>query len=118
MELVVDLAKVTVVLKDPDDLEWLAVRVGAPTDASPASPETVHRLGDVLAAANVGRLDPTGDAFVRLDALRFHAAGQVGPEWDERLAATCRSADAQGWVDRSDGSLRARVVWPSPDGVR
>ncbi len=110
MELVVDLEKVTVVLADPDDVGSLRVRVAAPPDASVASPDTVHRLHDVLEATHVGRLHG-GAALIRADALAFHAAGGVGHTWDRRFAAGVGSAAAD-----EAGMLRAPVVWPDSEG--
>lgn len=112
MELIVDLERVTVVLGRPDDLASAAVRVGAPAGASAASEADVHRLGDVLAAAHVGRLTDESTAWVRPDAIVFHAAGQVDAGWEERFTERCRQAAAAGEVD-DDGSLRARVAWPA-----
>lgn len=108
MEFVVDLTKVTAVLVDVDDVSTHRVRVAAPPDASPVSTETVHRLGDVLRATNVARLEDEDVAWIRPDAVRFHAAGQVPDDWDERFASVCRGAkSAAGEVE-----LRAAVVWP------
>lgn len=109
MELVVDLQAVTVVLSRPEDLARLAVRVGSPATASPAEPADVHRLNDVLAAAHIGRLDGA-DALVDPEALRFHAAGAVGPEWEDGFAAMLEGAGAHGWV--KEGLLQAHVTWP------
>lgn len=112
MELVVDLEKVTVVLAAPSDTERFCVRVAAPPTASAEVAADVHRLGDVLVAAGVGRLGPTGDAYVRPDAVRFHAAGQVDDGWDEQFESMCRDADEKGWVD-ADGGIQAHVQWPT-----
>jgi hypothetical protein len=112
VELVVDLDKVTVVLAGADDAEQLAVRVAVPADASPDSHATVHRLGDVLEATYVGRLaDPTL-AYVRPDAIVFHAAGQVGDDWELRFADRCTSLAGEGQTD-ADGWLPAPVAWPT-----
>ncbi|MHB1584593.1 MAG: hypothetical protein ACYCU7_11185 [Acidimicrobiales bacterium] len=113
MELVVDLEKVTVVLAGPADTERFSVRVAAPPTASPEVAADVHRLGDVLVAAGVGRLGPSGDAYVRPDAVRFHAAGQVDDGWDDQFESMCRYAEEKGWVD-ADGAVQAHVEWPSP----
>ena len=111
MELLVDLAAVTVVLGEPEDTGNFNVRVVGPPGSSPGSDADRHRLGDVLAAANVGRLDAGGDAFVTPDAVRFHAAGQVDADWTERFDAMCAYATAKGWVD-ADGAIQAHVEWP------
>ncbi|MGH8980996.1 MAG: hypothetical protein ACRDWE_08250 [Acidimicrobiales bacterium] len=109
MEFVVDLEKVTAVLLDADDLTTFRVRVAVPSDASPASTETVHRLGDVLRATNVARLEDDGLAWVNPDAARFHAAGQVPEDWDERFERVCGTAATAG----GDVEVRAAVLWPT-----
>ena len=114
MEVVVDLEAITVVLADPEALDRFSVRV-TPASASGASPADVHRLGDVLEAAGVGRPDESGDVFIRPDAVRFHAAGQVGAGWEEGFAGMCRYAESKGWVDPGDGWIRAHVEWPQGD---
>jgi hypothetical protein len=112
VELAVDLEKVTAVVVDPEDVETVKVRIAAPADASPCSEATVHRLADVLVAARVGELDPdsTTTAWVRPDAVRFHAAGQVGEDWDERFEAVCSAGQAR----TGRAALEAVVVWPEP----
>lgn len=108
MELVVDLDAVTVVLRDVARFGELAVVVSVPPDASGDSDAAVHRLHDVLEASGVGMLDPSGAATVRVEALRFHAAGEVDDDWDRRFS--------EAWADRLAGEgtlVRAPVRWPS-----
>lgn len=113
MEFVVDLDKVTAVLADVDDLSVYRVRVVAPLDASPVASEQVHRLDDVLRATNVARLVDDRVAWLRPDAVLFHAAGQVPEDWEERFASHCRAAvTASG-----DVALHAEVVWPGGSGA-
>lgn len=118
MELVVDLAKVTVVLARPEEVDRLTVRVGAPDGASPDSATDVHRLHDVLVATSVGRLDRMDDAsraMVRPDAVVFHAAGQVADDWEDRFGQLCQLAAARddgGAID-PEGWVPAPVIWPS-----
>lgn len=108
MEFSIDLTKVTAVLLDVDDLSTCRVRVAAPPDASPVLTETVHRLGDVLRATNVARLEDEDVAWIRPDAVRFHAAGQVPVDWSERFDSVCREAMTAG----GEVELRAVVEWP------
>lgn len=114
MEVVVDLERLTVTLAGAEETGRFAVRVAGPPDASGTSAADVHRLGDVLAAAGAGRLGPDGDAFIRPDAVRFHAAGQVGEGWEERFAAMADHTAAKGWT-ADDGWIQAHVVWPGPN---
>lgn len=118
MELVVDLARVTVVLARADELDELVVRVGAPPAASADSEADAHRLHDVLVATNVGRLVDTGRAVVRPDAVRFHAAGQVSGTWEGGFARFCRhrrpadAATATATETETEGWVQAPVAWP------
>jgi hypothetical protein len=109
MRFVVDLEKVVVVLAEAEDLTGVSVVVASPAHASASSEATVHRLADVLAATNVGRLEPDGTARLRAEAVRFHAAGQVADDWERRFAEACR-VDPDGVVVVA---ARAAVVWPA-----
>lgn len=109
MRFVVDLEKVVVVLAEADDLARATVVVASPSHASASSSATVHRLGEVLAATNVGTLEPDGTVRLRADAVRFHAAGQVDDDWERRFAATCREEEQGAVVD-----MPAEVIWPAP----
>jgi hypothetical protein len=111
MELVLELESVSVALTDPDDTKHFAVRIDGPPNATAAS--HLHRLGDVLTGLGLGRLNDEGDALVARDAVRFWAAGQVGPDWDQRFEDMCEYAAGKGWVDPVDGALQAHVVWPN-----
>ncbi len=109
MRYVVDLDKVTVVLAEPDDLGEVGVVVQAPSHASASSEATVHRLADVLAATNVGTLEPDGTASLNALAVVFHAAGQVDEDWELRFAGMCE--------ERAGGAVLAtpaQVSWPLP----
>jgi hypothetical protein len=108
VRLVVDLDKVTVVLADAEDVTQALVVVAAPSHASAASEVTVHRLADVLAATNVGTLQPDGTARLRADAVRFHAAGQVDDDWERRFADACTSDGDQVVV-----AAKVPVRWPA-----
>jgi hypothetical protein len=105
VRVVVDLEKAVVVLRDADDVTHATVVVAAPPSASGARQTTVHRLADVLAAANMGALGPDGVARLRADAVRFHAAGEVDEDWERRLTGACEK-------DGSGDVLPAAVVWP------
>lgn len=110
MEVVVDLERVVVTFGAIEDLHAVTVRVMAPATASGDDEATVHRLADVLAATNVGELEvrPVLRALISPAAVRFHAAGQVGPGWLERFEAFC----VAGGNEVGDGPLEAGVVWP------
>lgn len=110
MEALVDLDKVIVTFSDFDDLDRVAVRVVNPPTASASDDSAVHRLSDVLAATNVGTLERGGELRVWISpaALRFHAAGQVGPQWTARLEACCAAAESGS----GPALLGATVIWP------
>lgn len=105
-----DLDAVVVTFGDVEDVDHVTVRVASPPTASAADEAAVHRLGDVLAATNVGELEHAGSqrAWVNPAAARFHAAGQVAEGWTERLDARCAESVARG----GPPSLEARVRWP------
>lgn len=109
MRVVVDLEQVVAVIADVDDLSQASVVVVSPPNATADSDATVHRLADVLAATNVGTLQPDGTARLRADALRFHAAGQVDEDWERRFAALCEN-DGDGPLVAAP----AKVTWPLP----
>jgi hypothetical protein len=111
MEIVVDLQAVTVILAAADDTDHFALRVADP-GASASSEADVHRLGDVLVASNTGRLEDADRAFVRPDAVRFFAEGQVDEGWASRFGAMCAFAGEKGWMDPT-GWIQAHVVWPA-----
>jgi len=118
VEFVVDLKAVTVVLADPEDTKHFALRVRSVDGASAKVGADVHRLGDVLVSANAGRLVGPHQAFIRPDAVRFHAEGQVADDWPERFDAMCAYAATKGWIN-PEGWIEAHVEWPEdpPGGV-
>ncbi|MDA8316142.1 MAG: hypothetical protein M0010_13385 [Actinomycetota bacterium] len=105
MRFVVDLEKVVVVLRDADDAAQATVVVASPLRASAARQATVHRLADVLAATNMGRLESDGAARLRAEAVRFHAAGEVDDDWERRFSHVCQK-------DGDDVVVPATVTWP------
>ncbi len=109
--MVADLETLAVTLAEAEDTGHFALRVAGPPGASGGREVDVHRLADVLAAAGVGRLGPGGDAFIRPEAVRFHAAGQVGAGWEERFSAMVDYAASRGWT-ADDGWIQAHVEWP------
>lgn len=111
MEVVVDLDSVVVTFAGIEEVDQIDLRVAAPATASGLDPAAVHRLGDVLAATDVGRLEPGPEMRVWINpvAVRFHAAGQVGPGWDERLGSRCATTGPAGGAP---GWLEATVRWP------
>ncbi|HEX3946747.1 MAG TPA: hypothetical protein VHW47_03540, partial [Acidimicrobiales bacterium] len=92
MEIVVDLETGVVALAGPGDMKGFAVRVGEPSGASGAVTGDRDRLAGILTSVGVGRIGGTGDAFVRPDAVRDLAAGQVGEDWAEGFAGMCAYA--------------------------
>jgi hypothetical protein len=110
VEVVVDLEKVVVTFNAIDEVECVTVRVVSPATASASDDGAVHRLGDVLAATNVGELDqgPAARVWISPAAVRFHAAGQVGPDWGERFAARCAGIGSGTGLP----GLEAAIVWP------
>lgn len=69
--------------------------------------------GDELAArlrdAGIGELLPDGHVLVPVDAIRRHAAGNVGADWEQDLAGMIAYAVRKGWTDETGTRLRAHV---------
>ena len=68
-------------------------------------------LGAALSAAGVGRLLPSGDALIQIEAVRRLAAGRVPEEWDGEFAAMLEYAGSKGWLDDSGEAIQAHVEW-------
>ncbi|HVC14196.1 MAG TPA: hypothetical protein VND62_04975 [Acidimicrobiales bacterium] len=117
MRVVVDLDKVVVVFAEIEDVDTVSVLVTAPPLASAASDATVHRLADVLAATNIGTLEPDGTVRLHADAVRFHAAGQVDEDWERRFVAACLGGAGGGAGGGASGgavvAAPAAVTWPT-----
>lgn len=113
MELCIDLATATSMMAGLDDFTTFHLRVSSPGEAGPST--HTARLDEVLRATHLGRLTPSGDAYVDGDAIRFQAAGQVGPDWEDGFAAMCEFAARRGWTD-DEGSIQVHVIWPADAG--
>jgi hypothetical protein len=68
-------------------------------------------LGAALGAAGVGRLLPSGDAMIEVQAVRGMAAGHVPEGWDEKFAGMLEYAGSKGWLDDGGGAIQAHVEW-------
>ena len=109
MEIVCDLVSATVLLIDPEELGRFELRVTQPAGAGPNAHGA--RLGEVLGAAGVGRVDITGEALVDPAWVRKISIGSVGPDWETGFAGMCAYASSKGWL-AEDGFIRGHVVWP------
>jgi hypothetical protein len=125
MDVVVDLGTGEVTLADPDDLAHFAVQAvsppaGPPPDSQgsadpvsePGSDQALGALAAVLAARQVGRLDPDGSVRVDPAAVR-RLAGSEAPlteQWESGFRAMIEYAATKGWV-ADDGTIQAHVEW-------
>ena len=92
----------TVQLVEPEDCRRFHVGAkGGDTEA----------LGAALSAQHVGRLLPSGDALIDLDAVRRLAAGRVPDGWEADFAAMVGYAKSKGWLDESGEAIQAHVEW-------
>jgi hypothetical protein len=117
MELVVDLATASVVLRHRDDVQRFSVLALA---LQPDDGDENGALGALAAALSVhdaGTVHPDGDVFVAAEAVRRLAAdaatadGQtLSPEWESGFATMLDDATTNGWL-AEDGSIRAHVEW-------
>jgi hypothetical protein len=126
MELIVDLSAREVSMREEADLKRFAVlaapgRVDVAPDGPPGGPagETGRdaALAATLARAGAGRLDPSGDVLVPVDAVRRLATESAAARgtvldagWESGLADMLAYAATRGWI-ADDGSIRAHVEW-------
>ena len=109
----------TVQLVEPEDCKRFHVGVkargtgGVPptTTARAASDSDLEALGAALSAQDVGRLLPSGDALIDIDAVRRLAAGRVPDGWEADFAAMVGYAKSKGWLDESGEAIQAHVEW-------
>ena len=95
-------------LREPEDLGSLKVVVHGPPE---------RRDGLAAAVANVGRVDPSGDVFLSIDALKRLAGERVATaEWLQRFDGMVAYAASHGWVDAAGATLRAHCEWRDVDG--
>lgn len=92
----------TVQLVEPEDCKrfHVAVRGG-----------DLEALGAALPAQYVGRLLPSGDALIEIDAVRRLAAGQVPDGWDADFDAMVGYAKSKGWLDERGEAIQAHTEW-------
>jgi hypothetical protein len=97
-------------LREPDDLGSLKVVVHGPPE---------RREGLAAAVADVGRVDPSGDVFLAVEALKRLAGERVATaEWLQRFDRMVAYAASRGWVDADGTALRAHCEWRDVDGSR
>ena len=68
-------------------------------------------LGAALSTQAVGRLLPSGDALIDIDAVRRLAAGQVPDSWGRDFDAMIGYAKSKGWLDDTGEAIQAHVEW-------
>ena len=92
--------RATIELVEPEDCKrfHVAARGGDP-----------EALGAVLPAHDVGRLLPSGDALIEIDAVRRLAAGKVSDGWEADFAAMLEYANSKGWLDEQGEAIQAHV---------
>lgn len=115
MEIVVRLDTDEVAMSMPEDLRRFSVVI------QPAGwPDAVVAATRILAAKEVGRLNPAGDtAFVREAAVRDlanSAFGDVVPtSWANDFLGMVEYARTKGWI-ADDGAVQAHVEWRDGEG--
>ncbi|TDV56389.1 hypothetical protein [Actinophytocola oryzae] len=88
-------------LVDPQDVTAFHVLCPPGLDGD----ELAGRLRD----AGLGELLADGHVMVPVDAVRRHAAGRVGPTWEQDLAGMIAYATREGWTDETGTRLRAHL---------
>jgi hypothetical protein len=101
MIIVVDLARRSVLLSEPEDFGRFSMEVvGQGGD---------DVLAEVVGQANLGRVLPDGThAVVDPGALRALAGSSATAQWDQGFDAMCAYAAEKGWVE-ADGGIRAHI---------
>jgi hypothetical protein len=66
-------------------------------------------LGIVLPAHGIGRLLPSGDALIEIDAVRRLADGKVTEGWEADFSAMVEYARNKGWLDEKGEAIQAHV---------
>jgi len=88
----------------PDDMTAFHVVTPAGLDGA----ELAARLRD----AGLGELLPDGHVLVPVDAIRHHADGNVGEDWEQDLAGMVAYAARKGWTDETGTRIRAHIERP------
>lgn len=89
-------------LKDPDNCRTFSVVIPVTVSA--------EQLPDLVAAAEIGELDPDGShVHVDVQAVRAMATGRVSPDWDRDFEAMLTYARTKGWLDASGIRVRAHI---------
>jgi hypothetical protein len=109
----------TVQLVEPEDCKRFHVAVrargtgGVPptTAARAASNSDREALAGALSASVVGRLLPSGDALINVEAIHRLASGRVPDGWEADFAAMVGYAESKGWLDESGEAIQAHVEW-------
>jgi hypothetical protein len=115
--MVVDLSSGSVSLGDPDDTDRFSVLA---LPAGPEDPGDTAALGAVAAALSVhdaGTIDPDGNAFIPIEAVRRLAhtvagdpGGLLGADWEARFDAMVELASTHGWIT-DEGTIRSHIEW-------
>ncbi len=117
MELVVDLATASIVLRDRNDLRRFSV-VALPQQRGDGEENgDIGALAAALSLHDVGTVGPDGVALVPADGVR-RLAGEAATrerlpldrDWESGFGAMIDAAEAKGWV-AEDGAIRAQVEW-------
>jgi hypothetical protein len=90
-----------VTFEDCDDFRTFKVVVRLP-------PEPLDEVRAAL--ANIALLPDRDTAWVLQDALR-RWPGIGDPAWQEKFAAMIAKARPHGWIDDTNGTIKAHVEW-------
>jgi len=117
MELVVDLASASVVLRDRNDLQRFSVLALPQQRGDCEENGALGALAAALSLHSAGTVGPDGVVLVPADGVRRLAGDAANrerlpldPEWEVGFAAMIDAAAANGWI-AEDGSIRAHVEW-------
>ncbi len=116
VQVVVDLSSGSVSLGKRDEMERFSLLVLPAGPEDRADPGALGAVAAALSVHDAGTLDPDGNAFIPVAAVRrlAHAAardqGALDDDWESRFIAMVERAAAQGWVT-DEGAIRAHIEW-------
>ncbi len=119
MHVMVDLSSGSVSLGDRDDTQRFSVLVLPAGPEDSADPGALGAVAAALSVHDAGTIDPDGNAFIPVAAVRRLAQatarqeGELGEDWEARFAGMIEAASAEGWVT-DEGAIRAHIEWSGP----
>jgi hypothetical protein len=95
----------SVTLESPEDFKRFSVSIAASADELPRIRDAVSDAGNLI----------DGETMWVNEAWLRTAPGRIeGQKWQDAVSAMIAGAKKYGWVDGTNGSIKAHVVWAAP----